>query len=350
MSATKKSNWAFVASIAVFTLLALTACAAPAAFSQSAPQTPAPAAAPDPALPHGQIQYLWPSGAPGAVGAEEQDKPHLEIFTGYGPAPHTAVVVCPGGGYRNLAYEKEGTQIAEWLNLRGITAFVLTYRLTPRYHYPEPILDGYRSVRWVRSHAAEYHVAPDRIGMWGFSAGGHLVGMVGTHFDDGNLAGRGSHRSRQRPPRLRHQLLRRPHAAARHRQARRHGESLRRPSFARGAQRISPDLHVTPRTPPFFLYATTPDQSVPVLSAVVVLYRARQSRCARRNAHLSNRPARHRARPIQSRASRVAHAPRKLAAPQRLDRHPRHAGAALVFSTRNFAKAERMYRRSPDRL
>jgi acetyl esterase/lipase len=159
------------------------------AHAQTAPQVPAAAAAPaplDPALPHGQIQYLWPDGAPGAVGSEEQDKPHLEIFTGYGPAPHTAIVVCPGGGYRNLAYPKEGTQIAEWLNLQGITAFVLTYRLTPRYHYPEPILDGYRSVRWVRSHAADYHVDPNHIGMWGFSAGGHLVGMVGTHFDDGN--------------------------------------------------------------------------------------------------------------------------------------------------------------------
>jgi acetyl esterase/lipase len=255
--------------IAAFTLLILTACAAPSAIAQPAPQIPAaPAAAPDPALPHGQIQYLWPNGAPGAVGAEEQDKPHLEIFTGYGPGPHTAVIVCPGGGYRNLAYEKEGTQIAEWLNIRGITAFVLTYRLTPRYHYPEPILDGYRSVRWVRTHAAEYHISPDRIGMWGFSAGGHLVGMVGTHFDDGNPQAADSiDRASDRPDFVISSYggltlqpgIAKPGAM----------ENLFvNPPSREELNEISPDLHVTPRTPPFFLYATTPDQSVPVLSAV----------------------------------------------------------------------------------
>jgi acetyl esterase/lipase len=241
------------------------------AHAQSAPQTPgAPvAAAPDPALPHGQIQYLWPNGAPGAVGTEEQDKPHLEIFTGYGPAPHAAVVVCPGGGYRNLAYEKEGTQIAEWLNLRGITAFVLTYRLTPRYHYPEPILDGYRSVRWVRSHAAEYKVAPDRIGMWGFSAGGHLVGMVGTHFDDGNpQAADPIDRISDRPD-----FVISSYGALTLRTGVARDGALSsffaNPPSPEVLKDVSPDLHVTPRTPPFFLYATTPDQSVPVLSAVV---------------------------------------------------------------------------------
>jgi acetyl esterase/lipase len=260
----------WLASVAV--VFSLFAFAMPGAHAQAAPQSPAatPApAAPDPALPHGQIQYLWPDGAPGAVGTEEQDKPHLEIFTGYGPAPHTAVIVCPGGGYRNLAYEKEGTQIAEWLNIRGITAFVLTYRLTPRYHYPEPILDGYRSVRWVRSHAADYHVAPDRIGMWGFSAGGHLVGMVGTHFDDGNpQAADPIDRVSDRPDFVISSYG---------------GLSLQTGIAKSGAMQnlfvtppspellndLSPDLHVTPRTPPFFLYATTPDQSVPVLSAVV---------------------------------------------------------------------------------
>lgn len=269
MSAIKKSRRTSIARIAAVTLLVLTPCAAPSAFSQSAPQTPAaPVAAPYPALPHGQIEYLWPSGAPGAVGVEEQDKPHLEIFTGYGPAPHTAVIVCPGGGYSHLAYEKEGTQIAEWLNIRGITAFVLTYRLTPRYHYPEPVLDGYRSVRWVRSHAAEYHVAPDRIGMWGFSAGGHLVGMVGTHFDDGNpQAADPVDRASDRPDFVISSYggltlqagIARPGAM----------ENLFvNPPSSEQKDEISPDLHVTPRTPPFFLYATTPDQAVPVLSAV----------------------------------------------------------------------------------
>lgn len=219
-------------------------------------------------LPHGQIEYLWPNGAPGAVGTEEQDKPHLEIFSGYGRGVHTAVIVCPGGGYTHLAYEKEGTRIAEWLNLRGITAFVLTYRLAPRYHYPAPILDGYRSVRWVRSHAKEYNIDPNKIGMWGFSAGGHLVGIVGTHFDNGNPhASDPIDRVSDRPdfvissygglslqpgiakPGAMHQLLG-PH-----------------PSHAL-IENMSADKHVTPQTPPFFIYATTTDQKVPVLSSV----------------------------------------------------------------------------------
>lgn len=256
-------------------VLFLLSSAAFAAHAQTAPQ--APAAAPDPALPHGQIQYLWPEGAPGAVGSEEQDKPHLEIFSGYGPAPRTAVIVCPGGGYRNLAYDKEGTQIAEWLNIRGITAFVLTYRLSPRYRYPEPVLDGYRSVRWVRSHAAEYHVAPDRIGMWGFSAGGHLVGMVGTHFDDGNpQAADPVERASDRPDFVVSSygvLTLLPEIAK--------PDTLKPLLGDRITQQlldeVSPDKHVTAQTPPFFLFSTTADQGVPPLSTVAfytVLIRA----------------------------------------------------------------------------
>lgn len=220
------------------------------------------------ALPHGETVYLWPSGAPGAVGDEEQDKPHLEIFGASGPGPHTAVIVCPGGGYSHLAYDKEGTRIAEWLNLRGITAFVLTYRLTPRYHYPSPILDGERAVRWVRNHAEEYDVATDRIGMWGFSAGGHLVGIVGTHFDPGNPSAVDPvERVSDRPDFVISSYG---------------GLSLQAGIARPGAMKtflgenpspalideMSPDKHVTAQTPPFFLYATTTDQSVPVLSSV----------------------------------------------------------------------------------
>jgi acetyl esterase/lipase len=226
------------------------------------------AAATDAALPHGEIEYLWPEGAPGAVGSEDQDKPRLEIFSGYGPAPHTAVIVCPGGGYTHLAYEKEGTRIAEWLNLRGITAFVLTYRLAPRYHYPAPILDGYRSVRWVRSHAQAYGVDPARIGMWGFSAGGHLVGIVGTHFDDGNpQAADPIERASDRPDFVISSYgglslaagIAKPHAMA---------ALLGDNPSPELIDDMSPDKHVTARTPPYFLYATTTDQSVPVLSSV----------------------------------------------------------------------------------
>ena len=243
----------------------------PNTAAQSSTTTPAAVAVPasDIALPHGQIEYLWPAGAPGAVGSEERDKPHLEIFGATGPGLHTAVIVCPGGGYRNLAYEHEGTRIAEWLNLRGITAFVLTYRLTPRYAYPAPLMDGYRSVRWVRGHAKQFAIAPDRIGMWGFSAGGHLVGMVGTRFDDGDPhAADPIDRVSDRPDFV----------------ISSYGALSLQPGVARpGAlstvlgdhvsqqliDDLSPEKHVTARTPPFFLYATTTDLSVPPLSSVV---------------------------------------------------------------------------------
>ncbi len=252
----------------LFLAIAVLAITTPAA-AQVSTATPA-AAAPSAgaAMPHGQFEYLWPNGAPGAVGSKEQDKPHLEIFSGYGPGPHTAVIVCPGGSYTHLAYEKEGTRIAEWLNLRGITAFVLTYRLSPRYHYPEPILDGYRSVRWVRSHALEFDIAPDRIGMWGFSAGGHLVGMVGTHFDDGNpQAADPIDRISDRPDFV----------------ISSYGVLTLLPGVAKAGtlatllggdvspqliDDVSPDKHVTSRTPPCFLYATTSDEGVPALSTV----------------------------------------------------------------------------------
>jgi acetyl esterase/lipase len=257
------------AAVAVLALASLSAVAiliAPQRASAQAPAAASPAS--QATLPHGEIEYLWPDGAPGAVGTEEQDKPHLEIFSGFGSGTHTAVIVCPGGGYTHLAYEKEGTQIAEWLNLRGITAFVLTYRLAPRYHYPEPLLDGYRSVRWVRAHAEEYHIAPDRIGMWGFSAGGQLVGMVGTHFDDGNpQAADPIDRVSDRPDFV----------------VSSYGALSTQPGVSKPTalnslvgvnaspelrNEVSPDLHVTARTPPYFLFATTHDQAVPVLSTV----------------------------------------------------------------------------------
>lgn len=222
----------------------------------------------DEAVPQGEIQYLWPAGAPQAVGTEEQDRPHLEIFGGWGRGPRTAVIVCPGGGYTHLAYEKEGTRIAQWLNLRGITAFVLTYRLKPRYDVPAALLDGQRAVRWVRSHAAQYDVDPKRIGMWGFSAGGHLVGMVGTHFDAGNAGAADPIE----------QVSDRPDFVIDS-----YGVLSLDPEIAKASaiktvvgehpdpkllNDYSPDKNVTAQTPPFFIYATTTDQAVPVLSSV----------------------------------------------------------------------------------
>jgi acetyl esterase/lipase len=132
---------------------------------------------------------LWPAGAPGALGNAPSDQPRLTLF----PAPHiaghdthTAVLVLPGGGYEHLATSYEGADIARWLNNLGVSAFMLEYRLGPRYHHPIELGDAARAMRWVRQHAAQYGYDPHRIGVWGFSAGGHLAATLGTHYDSGN--------------------------------------------------------------------------------------------------------------------------------------------------------------------
>ena len=127
---------------------------------------------------------LWPSGAPGAVGTAPEDIPTLTPFLPTGKANGSAVVVCPGGGYSHLA-DHEGRPVAEWLNSIGVTAFVLKYRLGPRYRHPAPMQDVARAIRTVRARAAEWKLDPQRIGVLGFSAGGHVASTAGTHYDAG---------------------------------------------------------------------------------------------------------------------------------------------------------------------
>src|SRR5215216_1827795 len=126
---------------------------------------------------------LWPQGAPGALGREPADVPTLTPYLAPKErATGAAVVVCPGGGYQHLA-DHEGRPVAEWLNSIGVTAFVLKYRLGPRYHHPAMLQDAGRAIRTVRARAAEWGLDPERVGILGFSAGGHLASTAGTHFD-----------------------------------------------------------------------------------------------------------------------------------------------------------------------
>ncbi|MFL5245377.1 MAG: alpha/beta hydrolase [Gemmataceae bacterium] len=129
---------------------------------------------------------LWPDGAPGAVGKEEVDRPTLTVYAlPADKANGTAIILCPGGGYFYLTGAKEGRIPAEWLNKKGVTAFVLKYRLAPRYRYPAQLHDAQRALRLVRSRAKEFHLDPKRIGICGFSAGGHLASTLATHFTSG---------------------------------------------------------------------------------------------------------------------------------------------------------------------
>jgi acetyl esterase/lipase len=127
---------------------------------------------------------LWEAGAPGALGSAPDDIPTLTPFIPKERANGAAIIVCPGGGYTRLA-DHEGRPVAEWLNTLGITAFVLKYRLGPKYHHPAPLQDAARAVRLVRSRASEWKLDPKRIGVLGFSAGGHVASTIGTHFDAG---------------------------------------------------------------------------------------------------------------------------------------------------------------------
>ncbi len=125
---------------------------------------------------------LW-EDPPLAKGTAEADIPALIAYPVVGAK--SAVVVCPGGGYEFLSMDNEGDQICRWFNERGISAFILKYRVSP-YKYPAPMLDGQRGMRMVRALSAEYGYDTDKIGIMGFSAGGHLASTVSTHFDFGN--------------------------------------------------------------------------------------------------------------------------------------------------------------------
>jgi acetyl esterase/lipase len=156
---------------------------------------------------------LWPNGAPGSEGvtAEERSKPstnpkyaglaasftvtHYPSIYVFLPPKNkmtgAAMLVAPGGGHTQLVIEKEGWEIADWLNSQGIAAFVLKYRLAraPDSKYKLPVevyADAARSVRLVRSRAKEWNLDPARIGFIGFSAGGEVTGMIETRFDAGN--------------------------------------------------------------------------------------------------------------------------------------------------------------------
>lgn len=139
--------------------------------------------------------YLWPQGAPGALGNEEKDKPSLTVYLpDKDKATGSAVVICPGGGYVTLADQHEGDTVAKWFNKLGVTAFVLRYRLGTwdhkEYKHPSMWMDGVRAMKIVRSRAKEWNLNPERIGIMGFSAGGHLASTVGTIIDHGNPKGK----------------------------------------------------------------------------------------------------------------------------------------------------------------
>jgi len=225
-----------------------------------------------------QAILLWPSGAPGALGAEDADKPALTIYmppntTG----PMAAVIVAPGGSYARLSMNLEGRAPANYLNTLGIAAFVLRYRLGPRYHHPIELGDAQRAIRTVRAHAAEWHIAPDRIGIMGFSAGGHLASTVSTHFDAaGPDAADPIDRVSSRPD---FAVLGYPVISFVEPWAHQGSKTnlLGDSPDAAVARGLSSETQVTASTPPTFIYHTNADTVVPVENAVAYFLALRRA-------------------------------------------------------------------------
>lgn len=221
---------------------------------------------------HGDREFhlLWPNGAPGALGAEAADRPKLTVYRApLESATGAAVIVCPGGGYGRLASDHEGRQVAQWLNSLGVSAFVLQYRLGPRYRHPAPLNDAQRAIRLVRARAGEWGIDPARVGILGFSAGGHLAATAATHFDEGQAeASDPVERQGSRPD---FAVLAYPvislfdppaHAASRR-------NLLGEPADPALVEQLSNERQVTSRTPPTFLFHTADDASVPVSNSLL---------------------------------------------------------------------------------
>lgn len=257
-----QSGWAGL----LASLLAIPASAHPFPNPSHA-KAPPPIAACEPGR---ACEPLWPDRAPGAVGDASADRPFLTVYLPDSArnvpesslAKRTAVIVCPGGAYGMLARAKEGAEPARWLSGLGICAFQLDYRVGPVYHHPVEMGDAARAVRWVRAHADRYHLDPARVGVLGFSAGGHLAATLATRFDPGDpRSADPAERLSDRPD---FQILIYPvismEAPFTHRASR--TNLLGRHPDGAVLDSLSAEKHVTARTPPAFIVHAEADPIV----------------------------------------------------------------------------------------
>jgi len=248
----------------LFALFAAAALAVPAAQAQL---STCATAGNDNAFLNIQTIRLWAGDAPEAKGKACEDIPTLTIVAPRkGTENGSAIVINPGGGYSGLAGDLEGGEIAHWFAARGVKAFILSYRLTSHgYVLPVPLYDARRAVQLVRSRAQEFQINPSRIGMIGFSAGGHLAGLAGTQFVPGKPdAADPVERVSSRPDYL---ILGYPWLGAvsldtSHLNYCKVFKLMDQCAALHAA--YSPDLFVTKDTPPVFIYHTTTDKTVPV--------------------------------------------------------------------------------------
>jgi len=245
----------------IVVILPLLAALTPVAVQTqaSSPRTSPPANERKPDM----VLRLWEGDAPGTSGSDDADVPTLSVFRPDADrSSGAAVVICPGGGYAHLA-PHEGNPVAQWLNTIGVTGLVFKYRLGPKYHHPAMLSDVSRAIRTARFHAVPWKIDPRRLGVLGFSAGGHLASTVVTHFDDGDPnAADPIDRLSSRPdfgvlvyPVI---TMTDPYA---HRGSR---ENLLGKNPPRELiDQLSSEMQVTDRTPPCFLVHTSTDTVVP---------------------------------------------------------------------------------------
>lgn len=212
------------------------------------------------------MMKLWEQDIPGYESVEEKFTPYMTPYLLQNDTPHGAVLVLPGGGYERRA-DHEGDPIAMWLNSIGLSAFVLHYRVAP-YRHPYPLGDAKRAVRLVRHHAKEWNIDPDRIGILGFSAGGHLAASASTHFDEGNpeaLDAVDRQSSRPNASILCYPVISFKDYYHEGSMSRLLGENP--PEELRNA--LSLEFAVKPETPPSFLWHTADDGAVPVENSLM---------------------------------------------------------------------------------
>ena len=221
-------------------------------------------------------QRLWPANAPGALGQTDADIPTLTPFLAPNPTG-AAMVICPGGGYSGLSMDHEGTNYARWLNQIGVSAFVLKYRLGSRgYRHPVMLRDAARALRTTRFRAKEWKIDPNRIGIMGSSAGGHLAATLLTHFDAGKAGDADPIERESSRPNL--GVLCYPvitmgpdtHGGSRF--------NLLGPNPSPElVENLSNELQVTPQTPPTFLWHTVADELVKVENSMLFASALRKS-------------------------------------------------------------------------
>jgi acetyl esterase/lipase len=212
---------------------------------------------------------LWSVPAPYALGNEDKDIPTITPYLVDSPGTASAgMLVCPGGGYHTLT-TFEGDHYARWLNELGISGFVLKYRLSPGgYRHPAMITDATRALRTIRSKAAVWNVDPNRIGVMGSSAGGHLASTLMTHFDAGDAGSTDSIERVSSRPDL--GILCYPVISFGAKGHRGSQENLLGPNPSTDLIKdLSNELKVTRETPPTFLLHTAEDSVVRVENSLL---------------------------------------------------------------------------------